>query len=58
MFVSRHIAQAPRTEALASEIAKLNAPCIGCTNCNGLCRELIDALVVPDLVLTKSNDPQ
>ncbi len=54
MFISRHIAQAPRTAALTTEIAKLNGPCIGCTKCDGLCKELIDALVVPEVILSKS----
>jgi len=54
MFISRHIAEAPRTVALSTEIAKLNGPCIGCTDCDGLCKELIEALVVPDLILSKS----
>lgn len=54
MFISRHIAEAPRTAALSTEIAKLNGPCIGCTDCDGLCKELIEALVVPDLILSKS----
>ena len=44
MFISRQIADAPRTAALASEIAKLNNPCVGCSDCNGLCKELIEAL--------------
>jgi hypothetical protein len=56
MFVSRHIADAPRTAALTTEIAKLQGPCVGCTDCNGLCKELLDALIVPDLVLTRKPD--
>lgn len=58
MFISRHIAEAPRTTDLATEIAKLNGPCIGCTECDGLCKELIDALVVPDVILSKNQKAQ
>ncbi|MDU9006106.1 hypothetical protein [Sedimentitalea todarodis] len=54
MFISRHIAEAPRTTALTTEIAKLNGPCIGCSECDGLCKELIEALVVPDVILSRS----
>lgn len=56
MFISRQIADAPRTAALASEIAKLNNPCVGCSDCNGLCKELIEALVLPDIILSKKPD--
>lgn len=58
MFISRHIAEAPRTAALTSEISKLNGPCIGCTECDGLCKELIEALVVPNMILSKSQKSQ
>lgn len=57
MFISRQIADAPRTAALTTEITKLNGPCIGCTECDGLCKELIEALVVPELVLSKKPKP-
>ncbi|WP_424985500.1 hypothetical protein [Microbulbifer sp. S227A] len=58
MYISRQIAEAPRTAALTNEISKLNGPCIGCTECNGLCKELIEALVVPDMILSKGQKPQ
>lgn len=58
MFVRRQIADAPRTVALGAEIAKLTGPCVGCPGCNGLCRELIDALVMPDLILSRRSDQQ
>jgi hypothetical protein len=55
MNISRLVASAPRTVALSSELSKLNGPCVGCTDCNGLCRELIETLVVPDVILSKKH---
>ena len=53
MKIDRFAAFAPRTRALASDLAILQGPCVGCTDCEGLCRDLIDALVLPDAVLKK-----
>lgn len=55
MNISRLVASAPRTNAIAIELSKLNGPCVGCTDCKGLCKELIDALVLPDVILSKSS---
>lgn len=55
MNISRLVASAPRTASLSIELSKLSGPCVGCTDCNGLCRELIDALVVPHAVLSKKH---
>lgn len=53
MSIDRLAGFAPRTRALASDLAVLQGPCVGCTDCEGLCRELIEALVLPDVVLGK-----
>ncbi|MDA0961340.1 MAG: hypothetical protein O2898_00235 [Proteobacteria bacterium] len=53
MKIDRLAAFAPRTRALASDLAQLQGPCVGCTGCDGLCRDLIDTLVLPDIVLKK-----
>ncbi len=53
MPISRSKADAPRVKALATKVSGLQGPCLGCTNCVGLCEALIDALVLPDLVLTR-----
>ena len=52
MDIDRTEATTRRTEMLASELSTLNGPCVGCTECKGLCRALIDALTVPHLVLS------
>lgn len=51
MTISRDIGHAPRTHALAAELNGLNGPCIGCQDCRGMCQALIEALMLPDLIL-------
>ena len=53
MQVARKTAFAPRSEAVGAQLAALNEPCIGCTDCTGLCKDLIDAVVLPDLLLSR-----
>lgn len=55
MNISRLVAAAPRTAALSLELSKLNGPCVGCTDCDGLCKELIEALIVPDVILSRKH---
>ena len=54
MIIDRKIASAPRTEALAHNVAGLNGPCIGCEGCRGVCAAMIDAMLVPDIILAAS----
>ncbi len=51
MMIDRKTGHAPRAEALAREIAGLREPCVGCPGCTGLCPALIEALVLPDLLV-------
>ena len=51
MSITRSRGETRRTEALATQIAGMATPCVGCTNCRGLCQELIEAIVLPDLIL-------
>ncbi len=55
MKIDRLAAFAPRTRALATDLALLKGPCVGCPGCDGLCRELIDMLVLPEAVLKKGH---
>lgn len=55
MQISRTKSTAPKVQALASEVSGLQGPCVGCTNCVGLCEALIDALVLPDLILSRKH---
>ncbi|MCB1348426.1 MAG: hypothetical protein R3D80_04155 [Paracoccaceae bacterium] len=51
MIHKREVAHAPRTRALAVQIANLRGGCVGCSDCAGCCTALLDALILPDLVL-------
>ncbi|MDU8927385.1 hypothetical protein RXV86_08320 [Alisedimentitalea sp. MJ-SS2] len=51
MNITRSEAVTERSDALVQRIAGLGTPCVGCTNCRGLCRELIEAIVVPEIIL-------
>ncbi len=51
MQTKRIVAHAPHTHALAADLAALHGPCIGCKGCEGLCQALIDAMLVPDIIL-------
>ena len=58
MTIDRTKASTPRSLALARELADLHGPCVGCSECLGLCTALIDALVIPDLILSKRHEAQ
>lgn len=56
MQIDRTKPATPRVTALAGDISSLQGPCVGCTDCVGLCEVLIDTLVLPDLILTKKRE--
>ena len=57
MQIDRGKSDTRNAEALAAEIYGLQGPCVGCTDCVGLCEALIETLVLPDVVLSrKRND--
>mgnify|MGYP000435948052 CR=1 FL=1 len=58
MKISRNKVETPNINNLSSQIVSLQGPCVGCTDCTGMCQALIDALTVPDLILSKSSRPQ
>lgn len=58
MNIHRSNTDTSRTNALTVELASLQGPCVGCSDCNGLCAELIDALVVPEVILSKKRESQ
>ncbi len=57
MIRTRQIGHAPRTARLARELARLQTPCIGCSECRGLCHALIEALVLPEVILGRGEAP-
>ncbi|WP_198654811.1 hypothetical protein [Albibacillus kandeliae] len=48
----------PHTVRLAGTLDGLQGPCVGCTDCTGLCAELIDALVIPEVILSRKRESQ
>jgi hypothetical protein len=56
MKIIRNRPQTPNVNELSMDLAQLNNPCVGCCDCVGLCDALIDALVLPDLVLSKRRE--
>lgn len=53
MKVERTASNDVHTSSVMTQIAQLHGPCMGCTECTGICAALLDALTVPDLVLTQ-----
>ena len=53
MTIKRLAAHAPRTRAVANDLAELSSPCIGCKGCEGLCLALIEAMTLPEAILSK-----
>ncbi|MFC6639497.1 hypothetical protein [Sulfitobacter sediminilitoris] len=51
MQLQRKIAYAPRSRALAKDLSQLPGPCVGCEGCQGVCAALIDAMLLPEIVL-------
>lgn len=56
MNINRSKPATPHIGALELELSSLHGPCVGCTDCDGLCEALIDALVVPGVVLSKKHE--
>ncbi len=54
MDITRSQADTPNADRLSVQINGLKGPCVGCSDCVGMCRALIDALTVPDAILKKA----
>ncbi|MEW9918351.1 hypothetical protein AB2B41_01950 [Marimonas sp. MJW-29] len=51
MQLNRKIAHAPRSRALAEDLSKMNSTCVECEGCQGLCAALVDAMLLPEIIL-------
>lgn len=51
MRIDRNIGHAPRVEAIGHKLMEAPLRCVDCAGCKGLCQELIDVLMLPDMVL-------
>ena len=51
MKMEQRVAHAPRTKELAEELMNLRTPCVGCSDCSGMCEVLMDVVTIPKTVL-------
>ena len=54
MQIDRHAGHAPASHTVARQVSMLRGPCLECSNCRGLCHELIEMLTLPRAVLKVS----
>lgn len=57
MKIERSKPSSRNTEVLHQRLNQLYGPCIHCQECHGMCPSLIEALVLPDLIV-KKEDPK
>ncbi len=53
MQIDRSRTPSRNVEIVADQLSTIQGPCVGCTDCVGLCKSLIEALTLPDIILTK-----
>jgi len=53
MLTTRSQTPDKHVSRLFETLTDLRQPCVGCRNCRGLCSALIDAIVLPELILSK-----
>ena len=58
MMISRSQPASQNVSVLAQQLSGLNGPCVGCTQCDGLCAALIDALTLPEVILSRKRESQ
>ncbi len=56
MKIARQAGHAPKTAALGRDMMEL-PHCVGCAECQGLCTELVDTLILPDILLKRRPPP-
>jgi len=56
MTIQRSKPPSNRTDELARRLNDLYGPCIACAECHGMCPALIEALILPDVILNKETD--
>lgn len=52
MKIDRKIGHAPATAKLSQDLSRVEGTCVGCEDCRGLCAALIEAIMVPDMILS------
>jgi len=56
MKINRGKPKTEMTEVLARRLNDFYGSCIQCDECHGICPALIDALLLPDIIVRKETD--
>lgn len=56
MTITRGKPKSDLSEDLARQLNQLYGPCVQCQDCHGVCPALIDALLLPNIILRKETD--
>ncbi|MGV6849753.1 MAG: hypothetical protein ACWA5A_15370 [Marinibacterium sp.] len=56
MKIERGKPKTDLTEDLSRRLLTLYGPCIQCDECHGLCPALIDALLLPEIIVRRDMD--
>ncbi len=54
--ITRSKAETQRCRALAAKVTQLTTPCVGCKDCRGLCKELIELMTLPEMILKDARE--
>ncbi|MDF2371914.1 MAG: hypothetical protein P1V21_14115 [Rhizobiaceae bacterium] len=53
MNIERRIGYPFKAAELEQNLARLKEACFGCADCRGLCTALIEAMLLPDLIMAE-----
>ncbi|WP_164661300.1 hypothetical protein [Tropicibacter sp. Alg240-R139] len=54
MDITRSPTDTRRTTQIGQIVTELNGPCVGCSECRGICLALIDAVTLPEILLRRT----
>ena len=55
MDITRSPSDTRRTVQVGQIVTELNGPCVGCSECRGICQALIDAVTLPEVLLRRNS---
>ncbi len=55
MDITRSPSDTRRTLQVGQIVTELNGPCVGCSECRGICQALIDAVTLPEVLLRRNS---
>lgn len=56
MEVHRTKTDSPVLKALGTKLPDITAQCFGCSDCDGLCHEVLEAMILPDMILARGSN--